>query len=133
MARNRRRDSGPELEIRRALHRLGKRFRVDYPIRVDKRRPLRPDIVFTRARVAVFVDGCFWHGCPEHGTRPRSNERYWTAKIEVNRRRDREQTTRLEQAGWRVVRIWEHEPPDRAAARIVDLLDDQAAIANGGA
>lgn len=83
---------------------------------------MRPDIVFTRARVAVFVDGCFWHGCAEHGTRPRSNPAYWAAKIEINQTRDRDQTTALERDGWTVLRIWEHEAPAVAASRIATVL-----------
>jgi DNA mismatch endonuclease (patch repair protein) len=79
----------------------------------------------------VFVDGCFWHGCPEHGTRPRANSRYWDAKIEVNRRRDRVQTAALERAGWTVVRVWEHEDSASAADRITRAIDAQAARGSG--
>jgi DNA mismatch endonuclease (patch repair protein) len=133
MIGNGRRDSTPEVELRRALHRAGRRYRVDFPLRVTGRRPIRPDIVFTRARVAVFVDGCFWHGCQEHGTRPQSNSEYWAAKIEINQTRDREQTTVLEREGWTVVRIWEHEAPGVAIGRIAAALDDQAASGSGAA
>lgn len=122
MVANRRTDSRAEVELRRTLHRAGRRFRVDFPIRVVGRRPIRPDIVFTRARVAVFVDGCFWHGCPDHGTRPRSNAGYWTAKLEINRRRDLEQTAALEADGWTVVRVWEHEDPASAARRVLAAI-----------
>ena len=115
MQRNRRRDSRAEVVLRRALHRSGLRFRIDHPIRLASRRPVRPDIVFTRARVAVFVDGCFWHGCPAHGRTPKSNTGYWEAKIALNRDRDERQTTALGAAGWTVVRIWEHEPTESAA------------------
>jgi DNA mismatch endonuclease (patch repair protein) len=108
MLGNRRRDSGPELALRRALHRAGYRYRVDLPITVAHRRPIRPDIVFQRARLAVFVDGCFWHGCRDHGTAPRTNNAYWAAKIEVNQSRDRAQTAALQAAGWTVIRVWEH-------------------------
>jgi DNA mismatch endonuclease (patch repair protein) len=131
MVGNGRRDSTPELELRRALHGAGHRYRVDFPIRVPDRRPIRPDIVFTRARVAVFVDGCFWHGCHEHGTRPRSNSGYWAAKIEINQTRDRDQTTALERDGWTVVRVWEHEAPDVAASRVAVALEAQAASDSG--
>jgi len=127
MVGNRRRDSGPELLIRSALHRAGHRFRVDLPIRVPGRRPVRPDVVFTRAKVAVFVDGCFWHGCSEHGRSPRTNSTYWTAKIELNQNRDQIQTEVLARLGWVVVRIWEHEDPDAAAADIIAALRRQAA------
>jgi DNA mismatch endonuclease (patch repair protein) len=87
--------------------------------------------VFTRARVAVFVDGCFWHGCPEHARPPRTNSGYWNAKIEINQRRDREQTVALEDAGWIVVRVWEHDDPETAADAILDVLAAQAAIDTG--
>lgn len=133
MVGNRRRDSAPEIALRRALHGAGMRYRVDLPIRVPGRRAIRPDIVFTRARVAVFVDGCFWHGCPDHGTRPRANSAYWSAKLEINRARDEAQTNALRQGGWTVVRVWEHEPPDTASHRIAALLDAQAARAAGTA
>src|SRR4051794_4976178 len=88
MARNRRRDTKPELRLRAALHARGLRFRVDYPVRTDAL-TVRPDVVFTRWRVAVFVDGCFWHGCPEHGTRPQRNAAYWGPKLQRNVARDR--------------------------------------------
>lgn len=118
MVGNRRRDSAAELRLRSALHRAGLRFRVDHPIRVPGSRPFRPDIVFPRVRVAVFVDGCFWHGCPDHGTRPKSNSRYWEAKIALNRERDRAQEAALRGAGWTSLRIWEHEAADEATARV---------------
>ena len=116
MRANRGRDTGPELAVRRALHRMGLRYRVDHPLPFDRRR--RADIAFTRARVAVFIDGCFWHGCPEHGTTPRTNSRFWSEKIERNRARDLDTTERLEAEGWVVLRFWEHESPDAAAEHI---------------
>jgi DNA mismatch endonuclease (patch repair protein) len=131
MLGNRRRDSTPELLLRRTLHGMGLRFRVDFPIKVPGRRPIRPDVVFTRQRVAVFVDGCFWHGCPEHGRRPRTNAAYWAAKVTVNQARDVEQTRSLEAAGWRVLRIWEHESVAVAVPRVCELLAAQAASATG--
>jgi DNA mismatch endonuclease, patch repair protein len=118
MAANRRRDTAPELRIRSLLHASGLRFRVDRPIVVTGRRPIRPDIVFVRPRVAVFVDGCFWHRCPEHGSLPRSNRSYWQEKLARNVIRDRETDTRLTEAGWRVIRIWEHEDPVLASERV---------------
>ncbi len=118
MVGNRRVNSVPERRLRSALHAAGLRYRVDLPIRVPGRRPIRPDVVFTRRRVAVFVDGCFWHGCPEHGRAPKRNDDYWGAKLETNRRRDREQTAALEADGWTVVRLWEHEPLDTSLAAI---------------
>ena len=131
MLGNRRRDSKPELRLRSALHVGGLRFRVDLPISVPGRRPIRPDIVFTRARIVVFVDGCFWHGCPTHGRPPRTNSTYWSAKIAINQRRDREQTIALEEAGWTVVRVWEHDEPAAAAAALQRVLKPQAARDNG--
>ena len=122
MAANRRRDTSPELRLRSALHARGLRFRVDYPIRVPGRRPIRPDVVFTRARVAVFVDGCFWHGCPDHGTLPKSNAEYWVPKLARNRERDEQADRLLADAGWHVVRIWEHEKIQDATARVLAML-----------
>ncbi len=110
MRRNRRRDSGPELSLRRELHRRGFRYRVDWPIRTADRL-VRPDIVFTRARLAIFVDGCFWHCCPIHGNNPRANTAYWGPKLERNVTRDRAVNEALEADDWRVVRIWEHADP----------------------
>jgi DNA mismatch endonuclease (patch repair protein) len=121
MRANRGRDTGPELAIRRYLHAWGLRYRVNWPIRLGGR-PLRPDVVFGPSRVAVFVDGCFWHGCPEHATWPVSNAEFWRRKIETNRSRDVTQTDRLEQAGWTVLRFWEHEDPQEAAVRIASTV-----------
>jgi DNA mismatch endonuclease (patch repair protein) len=123
MRGNRRRDTKPEKALRSALFSLGLRYRVDYPIRpVEHSRPIRPDIVFTRARLAVFVDGCFWHGCPEHGNRPRQNTPYWDAKLDRNLDRDRRYDAMLESGGWTVVRVWEHESPREAALTILRIL-----------
>jgi DNA mismatch endonuclease, patch repair protein len=120
MRANRGRDTGPELAVRRALHAMGLRYRVDHPLPFDRRR--RADIAFTRAKVAVFIDGCFWHGCPEHGTTPRTNSRFWSEKIERNRERDTDTTKRLDELGWTVLRFWEHEDPDESAERIARLV-----------
>ena len=113
MVANRRRDTGPELALRRALHARGLRYRVDHPLPFDRRR--RADVVFPRARVAVFVDGCFWHGCPEHGTMPKANRAFWRDKIARNRARDADTDRRLADLGWTVLRFWEHEDVERAA------------------
>jgi len=126
MRGNRRRDTLPELKLRREMHRRGLRYRCDYPIPLPGRRPVRPDIVFTRCHVAVFVDGCFWHGCPVHGSVPRSNNAYWRAKLARNRLRDRDVDLALEQAGWTSVRVWEHEDHAIAAERIATLVSDSA-------
>jgi DNA mismatch endonuclease (patch repair protein) len=124
MAAIRRRDTKPERAIRSLLHAQGFRFRVDLPIRIDGLRPIRPDIVFTRRRVAVFCDGCFWHGCPEHGLRTGvRNGYYWDPKIAGNVERDWRQTAALEGAGWRVVRFWEHEDAFAVVDRIASRLN----------
>lgn len=124
MRGNRRRDTGPELRLRSALHALGLRFRVDR--RPDVAIACRADVVFSRRRVAVFVDGCYWHGCPAHYVVPATNRAYWTAKIDGNRRRDTATAAALEAAGWRVVRVWEHEDAAGAAREIASVLDRPA-------
>jgi DNA mismatch endonuclease (patch repair protein) len=118
MLSNRRRDTGPELAVRRLVHAAGLRYRVDFAPLPDQRR-LRADLVFTRVKVAVFVDGCFWHGCPKHHTVARNNADYWAAKVSGNRARDERVTALLEDAGWTVLRFWEHEDPAGVAAEIV--------------
>ena len=120
MQANRSRDTRPELAVRRAAHRLGLRYRVDLRPMPAVRR--RADLVFTRIRVAVFVDGCFWHGCPDHYRAPQRNAEYWTGKVTRNRSRDLETDGLLREAGWCVIRVWEHEDPQEAAARIADLI-----------
>ncbi len=123
MQGNRRRDTRPEKRVRSALFALGLRFRVDHPIRVPAQgRPIRPDVVFPRAKLALFIDGCFWHGCPEHGTSPRRNSQYWNAKLQLNVERDRRYDAALREGGWTVVRVWEHDEPEVAAARVAALL-----------
>jgi len=110
-----RRDTPCELAIRSAVHQLGLRFRVDWPLPGTRR---RADLAFVSAKVAVFVDGCFWHGCPVHATWPRANGKWWRDKIEGNRRRDKDTNGRLRSDGWKVLRFWEHDPSLRAAAKI---------------
>jgi DNA mismatch endonuclease (patch repair protein) len=121
MRANRRTDTKPEMALRRALHRQGWRYRKDYRLDLDGAR-VRPDIVFTARRVAVFVDGCFWHVCPEHGTKPAANTWYWGPKLTRNVERDRAADAALAAAGWHVVRVWEHEPLDAAVAVVVAAL-----------
>lgn len=116
-----RRDTAPEMALRRALHAAGLRFRVVHPVPGNHRRSI--DIAFTRARLAVFVDGCFWHGCPEHGTQPRANSEWWTTKLATNQARDTDTDRLLAEAGWRVVRIWEHEPVEVGLERVRAALD----------
>jgi len=123
MARTRRRDTKPEIELRQALHAIGLRFRVDRAVLPDRRR--RADIVFGPAKVAVFVDGCFWHGCPEHATWPKANDAYWREKIETDRQRDRDTDARLRAAGWQVVRVWEHEDVAEVAAKLEKIVRDR--------
>jgi DNA mismatch endonuclease (patch repair protein) len=126
MAAIRCRDTKPELRVRSLLHAAGLRFRVDLPIRVGCGRPIRPDIAFTRRRIAVFCDGCFWHGCPEHGQRPNiRNATYWNPKIAGNRERDLRHQVQLESVGWLVLRFWEHEDPAHVAARIANAVRDR--------
>jgi len=123
MAAIRRRDTTVERQVRSMLHSRGFRYRVDLPIRVDDGRLVRPDIVFTRRRVAVFCDGCFWHGCAVHGRRPTvRNAAYWVPKIEGNMARDVRQTVALEKLGWTVLRFWEHESPDAIADWIAAVV-----------
>ena len=121
MRGNRKRDTQPELKLRAVLHAGGLRFRVNAELEVPGLR-VRPDIVFRRQRVAVFVDGCFWHSCRWHGTRPRVNTRYWLPKLKRVVARDRTVKELLRRAGWRVVRLWEHVHPERAADLVRKVL-----------
>lgn len=111
-----------ERAIRSALHKMGFRFRIHYRAIVGTRRTI--DIAFTRYRLAVFCDGCFWHGCPQHATQPKTNAEWWKEKIAANTARDHDTNTRLTGSGWSVLRIWEHEPIERAVAAIVARLDE---------
>jgi len=125
MRANRRKDTGPERQVRELLHARGLRYRVDLPIKLGSFRPIRPDIVFTRARLAIFIDGCFWHCCPDHKGRPRKNAHYWGPKLDGNAARDRQQTETLTEAGWRVLRFWEHEDPVTVARGIVTAYEQR--------
>ena len=117
MSKARRRDTEPEMLIRREAHRRGLRYRVDFAIPGMRRR--RADMIFARAKVAVFVDGCFWHSCPDHTSIPRANREWWVAKLEANQLRDRATDAHLEGLGWTVLRFWEHEDPVTA----VDVME----------
>jgi DNA mismatch endonuclease, patch repair protein len=119
---NRRTGTMPEVALRSALHRGGLRFRTDFPIQLAEVR-VRPDIVFTRKRVAVFVDGCFWHCCPAHGVLPAGNRAYWEPKLAANVDRDRRVDAALRNAGWSVLRVWEHEETDTAAEAVVTAVN----------
>jgi len=121
MRANRGADTRPELELRRALHARGLRYRANFRVRAPELSVLA-DVVFPRLRVVVFVDGCFWHGCPEHCRVPERNSVYWQAKINRNRRRDAAVTVALNDSGWRVIRTWEHEPVAGSVAKIEAAL-----------
>jgi DNA mismatch endonuclease, patch repair protein len=114
---NRRKNTGPELRLSSALHRRGYRYRRDFPLTTGEIR-VRPDFVFTRLHLAVFLDGCYWHGCPVHGATPKANANYWVPKLLRNRERDARVTDALRGHGWTVLRIWEHEPLATAVARV---------------
>lgn len=126
MRANRRRDTGPEIAIRSALHQAGMRFFVDRPVRLADR-TVRPDVVFPRSRVAVFVDGCFWHACPLHGSKPRHNSEYWEQKLQLNVTRDQLVDQALADADWLGMRFWEHEDPQHVAQQVVTAVDTRLA------
>ena len=128
MRANRRADTKPELALRSALHRQGYRFRKDYRLDLHGGTRVRPDIAFTARRVAVFVDGCFWHACPQHGSKPRANDWYWTPKLARNVERDRVADQTLAAAGWQVVRIWEHESLEQALAAVIAVVEARPAV-----
>ncbi|MEU4557474.1 very short patch repair endonuclease [Actinoplanes sp. NPDC023936] len=120
MQANTGRDTKPELALRRAVHARGLRYYVNRrPIKAVRR---TADLVFPRLKLAIFLDGCFWHGCPQHHTVAKTNATFWAEKVATNRRRDRDTNTRLTDAGWTVLRVWEHEPVDQAAARIAETV-----------
>lgn len=126
MAKVRQTGTDAEVALRREMYRLGLRYRVDYEV---LRKPRRvADVAFPGRRIAIFVDGCFWHGCPEHATWPKRNAEFWRQKIEANRQRDEDTSERLRSAGWTVLRFWSHESPTDAAkaiARVVATIDAQ--------
>jgi DNA mismatch endonuclease (patch repair protein) len=129
MQRVRQRNTSAESALRRELHALGLRYRVQVPVLIKPRRVA--DVTFVGPRVAVFVDGCFWHGCPTHATWPKKNAEFWRAKIVANQERDRDTDSRLRAGGWEVVRVWAHEQPRDAASRIARLV--RARMAKGDA
>ncbi|WP_255363463.1 very short patch repair endonuclease [Geodermatophilus sp. DSM 45219] len=120
MQKQRTRDTAPEMAIRRLLHAAGLRYRVDFSPLPGSRR--RADLVFTSSRVAVFVDGCFWHGCPIHGSQSRTNSQFWSQKIESNVLRDNNTDAALRDADWLPLRVWEHEDPALAAKRVQAIV-----------
>lgn len=121
MRANKRRDTRPELLVRRLLHARGLRYRVDHRVVQESRS--RADIAFTRQRVAIFIDGCFWHSCPEHLHLPKANADYWIPKLTRNVERDAEVTAVLRGLGWTVLRFWEHEPAREVADRIIAAVE----------
>lgn len=131
MRGNRSRDTKPELAVRRLVHASALRYRVDFPPLPDHRR-LRADLVFTRAKIAVFVDGCFWHGCPDHHTAAKTNAEFWATKVSGNRDRDTRVNALLTDAGWTVLRFWAHEDPDAVAATVVEAVGARRAASSPG-
>jgi len=125
MVGNRGRDTKPELAVRSLVHKKGLRYRVDERPVPSVRR--RADLVFRRARIAVFIDGCYWHGCEAHYREPRTNVGYWREKIAANRARDRETNLLLADEGWQVLRYWEHEDPEHVANAIAGVVADRLA------
>jgi DNA mismatch endonuclease (patch repair protein) len=126
MERQSTRDTAPELALRSELSRRGLRYRIHLrPVEGLRR---EADIVFTAARLAVFVDGCFWHGCADHRSGAKQNSAWWRSKIEENRRRDADTDERLREAGWTSIRVWEHEPAQDAAERIEVLVRERRGV-----
>lgn len=120
MAKVRQKGTDAEMALRQELHRIGLRYRIDYDV---LRKPRRvADVAFPGRKIAVFVDGCFWHGCPEHATWPKQNAEFWRQKIEANRRRDADTNERLRRLGWTVLRFWSHESPAEAAQTVAHVV-----------
>ena len=119
-------DTAAEMTLRRELHRLGVRYRLHL-----RQLPDTPDIALTRARVAVFADGCFWHRCPEHGTSPKNNSAWWFSKLDGNVSRDRRKDFELQELGWIPVHVWEHEDPAVAAAEIAGIWRERIGSSAG--
>lgn len=126
MQGQRRRDTTSEMQVRRKLHAAGFRYRVDHRLEPSLR--CRGDIVFRRAKIVVFIDGCFWHGCPLHATSPRNNAQWWREKLDANMSRDRRNQLELERLGWRVLRFWEHEE----AQHVVEKISEAVYVATNG-
>ncbi|MFB9392195.1 very short patch repair endonuclease [Streptomyces coeruleoprunus] len=130
MSRQTSRDTTPEMAVRRLLHAAGLRYRLHVRVPGMPRRTI--DIAFPGTRIAVFLDGCFWHGCPQHATHPKSNADWWRTKLEKNVARDRETTEHLEAAGWTVLRFWEHEAPDAVARAVAEARRSALTAPEGG-
>jgi DNA mismatch endonuclease (patch repair protein) len=125
MKATRRQNTEAELKLRRELHHRGMRYRTHVQVLSDLRR--QADIAFAGTRLAVFIDGCFWHGCPLHGTQARANAEYWNRKILQNQQRDRDTDERLRAAGWTALRVWEHQPVQEAATLVQETYERLAA------
>ncbi|MFF9910170.1 very short patch repair endonuclease [Streptomyces sp. NPDC013457] len=121
MSRQASKNTACELAVRRLLHAAGLRYRIEYPVPGMARR--RMDVAFTSVKVAVLIDGCFWHGCPQHATQPKSNAEWWRQKLDRNMTRDAETTEHLTSAGWEVLRFWEHEDPKDVALRVATVVE----------
>lgn len=121
MQRVRQKNTSAEAALRRELYARGIRYRIHVPVLTKPRRVA--DVAFSGLRVAVFVDGCFWHGCPQHATWPKQNAEFWRAKILANQQRDRDTDERLRADGWKVIRVWAHEPPERVAAKVATVVE----------
>lgn len=119
------RDTAPEITLRSELHKTGLRYRVD--VRPVKEINRRADIVFRSVKVAIFVDGCFWHGCPKHGTQAKANAEFWQNKIKRNQARDAETNQLLKRAGWKVIRVWEHENTKKVSEKIQKIVMERKA------
>lgn len=128
----RRKDTKPELAIRRLVHAAGLRYRVDHRLDLGAVKP-RPDLVFTRLKIAVWIDGCYWHACPAHSKPPKVNTDYWGPKLERNVARDRAYDAALHAAGWTVVRLWEHQDPRDAAEEIIAAVQTHRRMSGDGA
>ncbi|WP_090040365.1 MULTISPECIES: very short patch repair endonuclease [unclassified Leifsonia] len=125
MQGNRSRDTKAEIAVRRLVHAKGLRYRVSAKPEADLRRSA--DLIFRSVKVVVFIDGCYWHGCPEHFKSPQTNAAYWSSKVGRNRLRDVETTRILEERGWLVMRFWEHEEPQLVADRIGNVVQQRRA------
>jgi len=123
MRANRGVDTGPEIRLRSLVHKAGLRYAIDVRPEADINR--RADLVFRAAKVAVFVNGCFWHGCPKHYSSPKSNKRYWSEKVRRNRERDVETRNLLKRRGWRVLVFWEHQPAQSCSDRVVSIVSER--------
>lgn len=125
MSRQTNRDTSAEWAVRQLLHASGYRYRIHYPVPGMRRRKI--DIAFTGVRLAVLIDGCFWHGCPEHATSPKANAEWWRQKLDRNIERDRETNAQLLAEGWKVLRFWEHESPDAVMRQVAAAVDREKA------